>query len=170
MTLKLAKFANLSTMLMDISEFMQQDGRKKRTAKFMCVTDLTSYCSRVLLWFTLMFSGLLQKDLFKGGWSLAKNFFKPNYCHACHTRFSIFFPLPPCCVSSLLLLVFITTWKKKTWKDLWTQTSRVFSPTLEFWNLRTNQYHFWSKRGEWLRMGPSNSLLKYCRILSTTNR
>ena len=169
MTLKLAKFANLSTMLMDISEFMQQDGRKKRTAKCMCVTDLTSYCLHVLLWFTLMFSGLLQKDLFKGGWSLAKNFFKPNYCHACHTRFSIFFPLPPCCVSSLLLLVFITTWKKKTWKDLWTQTSRVFSPTLEFWNLRTNQYHFWSKRGEWLRMGPSNSLLKYCRILSTTN-
>ena len=77
------------------------------------VTDLTSYCLRVLLWFTLMFSGLLQKDLFKGGWSLAKNFFKPNYCHACHTRFSIFFPLPPCCVSSLLLLVFITNWKKK---------------------------------------------------------
>ena len=64
------------------------------------VTDLTSYCLRVLLWFTLMFSGLLQKDLFKGGWSLAKNF-------------AIFFPLPPCCVSSLLLLVFITTWKKK---------------------------------------------------------
>ena len=170
MTLKLAKFANLSTMLMDISEFMQQNGRKKRTAKCMCVTDLTSYCLRVLLWFTLMFSGLLQKDLFKGGWSLVKNFFKPNYCHTCHTRFSIFFPLPPCCVSSLLLLVFITTWKKKTWKDLWTQTSRVFLPTLEFWNLRTNQYHFWSKRGEWLGMGPSNSLLKYCRILSTTNR
>ena len=157
MTLKLAKFANLPAMLMDISEFMQQDGRKKRTAKCMCVTNLTSYCLRVLLWFTLMFSGLLQKDLFKGGWSLAKNF-------------AIFFPLPPCCVSSLLLLVFITTWKKKTWKDLWTQTSRVFSPTLEFWNLRTNQYHFWSKRGEWLRMGLSNSLLKYCRILSTTNR
>ena len=100
MTLKLAKFANLPTMLMDISEFMQQDGRKKRTAKCMCVTNLTSYCLRVLLWFTLMFSGLLQKDLFKGGWSLAKNF-------------TIFFPLPPCCVSSLLLLVFITTWKKK---------------------------------------------------------
>ena len=39
-------------------------------------------------------------DLFKGGWSLAKNF-------------PIFVPLPPCCVSSLLLLVFITTWKKK---------------------------------------------------------
>ena len=36
MTLKLAKFANLPTMLMDISEFMQQDGRKKRTAKCTC--------------------------------------------------------------------------------------------------------------------------------------
>ena len=50
---------------------------------------------------TSMFSGLLQKDLFKGKWSLAKNYCKQNYCHACHTRFAVFFPLPSCCVSSL---------------------------------------------------------------------
>ena len=31
---------------------------------------------------TLTFSGLLQKDLFKGRCSLAKSFFKQNYCHA----------------------------------------------------------------------------------------
>ena len=67
MTLKLAKSANLPAMLMDISEFTQQDGRKKRIAKCMCVTNVTSYCLCVLLWFTLMFSGLLQKNLFKGG-------------------------------------------------------------------------------------------------------
>ena len=30
-------------------------------------------------------SGLLQIDLLKG--SLTENFFKHNYCHACHTRF-----------------------------------------------------------------------------------
>ena len=52
-----------------------------------------------------MFSGLLQKDLFKGKWILAKSYFKQNYCHACHTRFAVFFPLPSCCVSSLLLVL-----------------------------------------------------------------
>ena len=52
-----------------------------------------------------MFSGLLQKDLFKGKWILAKSYFKQNYCHACHTRFAVFFPLPSCCVSSLLFVL-----------------------------------------------------------------
>ena len=51
---------------------------------------------------TSMFSGLLQKNLFKGKWILAKSFFKQNYCHACHTRVAVFFPLPSCCVSSLI--------------------------------------------------------------------
>ena len=40
-----------------------------------------------------MFSGLLQKDLFKRKWSLAKSYFEQNYCHTCHTRFAVFFPL-----------------------------------------------------------------------------
>ena len=31
---------------------------------------------------TLMFYGLLQKDLFKLKWSLVKRYFKQNYCHA----------------------------------------------------------------------------------------
>ena len=58
----------------------------------------------VLRWSSLklMFSGLLQKDVFKGGWSTAEKLFKQNYCHACHTKFAVFFPLPSCCVSSLL--------------------------------------------------------------------
>ena len=34
----------------------------------------------------------------KGKWSLAKSCSKQNYCHACHTRFALFFPLPSCCV------------------------------------------------------------------------
>ena len=64
---------------------------------------------RVLSWSSLtsMFSGLLQKNLFKGKWIFAKSYFKQNYCHACHTRFAVFFPLPSCCVSSL-----INTWTK----------------------------------------------------------
>ena len=53
---------------------------------------------------TSMFSGLLQKDLFKGKWILAKSYFKQNYRQTCHTRFAVFFPLPSCCVSSLLFL------------------------------------------------------------------
>ena len=50
----------------------------------------------------LMFLTLLQKDLFKGMWSLAEAKQKQNYCHACHTRFAVVFPLPSCCVSSLI--------------------------------------------------------------------
>ena len=38
----------------------------------------------------------------KTGWSLSEMFFKQNYCHACHTRFVIFFPLLSCHISSLL--------------------------------------------------------------------
>ena len=49
-----------------------------------------------------MFSGPLQKDLFKGKWSLAKSWFKQNYRHACHVRVAVFFSLPSCCVSSLI--------------------------------------------------------------------
>ena len=63
------------------------------------------YYLRFLSWSSLtsMFSDLLRKDLFKGKWSLAKSYFKQNYCHACHTRFAVLFTLPSCCVSSLIL-------------------------------------------------------------------
>ena len=54
---------------------------------------------------TLMFFALLQKDLFKGMWSLAEGFLKQNYCRACHTRFTVVCPLSFFCVSSLLLLL-----------------------------------------------------------------
>ena len=50
-------------------------------------------------WLTSMFSGLLQKDLFKRKGSLTKSYLKQNYCHACHTRFAVSFPLPSRCVN-----------------------------------------------------------------------
>ena len=54
-------------------------------------TIWTPGISYVLSWssLTLLFcrSVFLLKDLCKGGWSLAKSFFKQNYCHACHTGF-----------------------------------------------------------------------------------
>ena len=31
-------------------------------------------------------------------------FFKQSYCHACQTGFAVFFPLPYCCVSSLVTM------------------------------------------------------------------
>ena len=49
-------------------EFTQQDGRKKRTTKRLCVTNVTAityeFCRDLHL--TFMFSGLLQNYLFKG--------------------------------------------------------------------------------------------------------
>ena len=83
-----------------ISEFMQHDGRKKRTAKCLC---WQGYYLHVLLWSLLnilMFSALLQNNMFKERWSLRQNYFKQNYCHACHTRFAVLFDLLFCCISS----------------------------------------------------------------------
>ena len=86
------------------SEFTQQDGRKKRTAKQLCdKRDRAITCGFCRdLHLTPRFSRPLQKDLFKGKWSLAKSCFKQNCCHGCHTRFAVLFPLPSCCVSSLI--------------------------------------------------------------------
>ena len=68
-------------------------------------------CDRANTWvfcrdlhLTLRLSRLLQKDLFKGKWSLGKSCFKQNYCSAYHTRFAVFFPLPSCCVSLVSFL------------------------------------------------------------------
>ena len=87
---------------------MQQDGRKiwkiRRGWQNARVWQTWQGCHlRVLSWssLTLMFSGVLQKDLFKGTWSLAKRCLKQNYCHACDTSFAVFFPLRSCCVSPL---------------------------------------------------------------------
>ena len=93
------------------SEFLQQDSKKKRMAKRLCVTNVTGLLLEHFLWWSslivkIIFPSLLQKDLFKGGWSSADKFFKQNYCHTCHTRFAVFLPLPSCCVSSLII-----TWR-----------------------------------------------------------
>ena len=49
--------------------FTQQDGREKMTAKRLCVTNVTGLLFAYFfrdLHLTLMFSGLLQIELFKG--------------------------------------------------------------------------------------------------------
>ena len=82
-----------------------------RTTKRLCVTNVTgllleSFVVLILhfmFMFNLMFSSLLQNDLFKGRWSLVESFSKQNHCHICHARFAIFVPLPSSCISSLLL-------------------------------------------------------------------
>ena len=83
-----------------------------RTAKRLCVWQTwPSYFLRVLSWYNILninisiyfiFSGLLKKYLFKKRWSWAEGYFKENCCHACHARFAVFFPLPFCCVSSVI--------------------------------------------------------------------
>ena len=83
-----------------ICEFTQQDGKTlvcdKRDRSITYV-----FCGDLPL--KLMFSGLLQKDPFKERGSSAEKFFEQNYFHACCTSFAFFFPLPYCCVSSLLV-------------------------------------------------------------------
>ena len=81
--------------------------RKKRTAKRLSVTNVTGLLLARFVGNSLnmMFFALLQKDLFKGMWSLAEGFLKQDYCRACHTRFTAVFPLWPFCTSSLLLLL-----------------------------------------------------------------
>ena len=61
-------------------------------------------------WFLLkrigMFWSFTKKDQLQRGWSFVDNYIKHNYCHACHTRFALFFILPSFCVCSLLLRTF----------------------------------------------------------------
>ena len=89
----------------DISEFTLQ-GRKKRTVRYcgdkryMAIKCV--FCRDLHL--TLMFSGRLRTDPFKGRCSLAASFFKQNW-HACHTRFADFFPLPSCCVCKFTIVL-----------------------------------------------------------------
>ena len=90
-------------------EFTQQDGWKKRTAKRLCVTNLTWLLLVRFVIFTshLSFLDFYEKICLKEDEVWQKVFIKQNYCHACHSRFSVFFPLLSCYVSSLML------WRKE---------------------------------------------------------
>ena len=88
------------------SELTWQNGRKKRTAKSLCVTNVTGLlleCFVEILQLIFRCSGLIQKYLFRRRRSLAGKCSKRNYCHVCHARFVVSFPLRSYCVSSLLL-------------------------------------------------------------------
>ena len=84
----------------------QKDSRKKRTANRICVTNATGYYLRVLsrssLNITVFWSFTKISAYTRGRWSLGENASKHNYCHACQTRFAVFFLLPSHCVSSPL--------------------------------------------------------------------
>ena len=87
----------------DNSEFTQQDGRKRRTAKCVCVTNVTGLllvCVVVIFTKYQCFSVFYKKIRLKEDEVWGNYFFKQNYCHACQTRFAVFLALPPCCVSS----------------------------------------------------------------------
>ena len=91
-------------------DLTQQDSRKKRTAKRLSVTNVTGLllaCFVVIFhYINVSWSVFYKKILFEGEAIKDESFFKQNYCHARHTRFPVFFPLPSCCVSSLILIRF----------------------------------------------------------------
>ena len=79
----------------------------RRGRQNVCVWQIRQgYNLHVMSWSSLSVNVFLflQKDLFKGKWRLAKSYFKQNCCHGCHTKFAVFFPLPSCCVSSLIII------------------------------------------------------------------
>ena len=82
----------------DNSEFTQQDGRKRRTAKRVCVTNVTGLCVVVIFTKYQCFSVFYKKICLKEDEVWGNFFFKQNYCHACQTRFAVFLARPPCCV------------------------------------------------------------------------
>ena len=83
--------------------------------------------------------------------------FQTNYCHACHKRFAVFFPLPYayCCVSSLftvydgkntynrlspcsLFLAFRFWWRRK---EMWagkTAWRHAALPSVNAWNMQAS--------------------------------
>ena len=87
-----------------IVSLRNRTARKRRTAKRVCVTNVTGLllvCVVVIFTkfqcFGVFFNKICVKE---DGWSLRQPFFKQNYCHA---RFAVFLALPSCCVSSLIL-------------------------------------------------------------------
>ena len=87
----------------DNSEFTQRDGRKRRTAKCVCVANVTGLllvCVVVIFTKYQCFSVFYKKIRLKEDEVWGIFFFKQNYCHACQTRFTVFLALPPYCVSS----------------------------------------------------------------------
>ena len=87
---------------------------ERRGRKNVCVWQTWQGCNlHVMSWSSLSINvfWFLQKDLFKGKWWLAKSYFKQICCHGCHTRFAVFFPLPSCCVSLLIIKLQPSWWK-----------------------------------------------------------
>ena len=81
---------------------------ERRRRQNACVWQTWQGCYlRVLSWssFNIIVSVFLHREW---DWRVRvklgeiKRFLKQNYCQARHTRFTVFFPLPFCCVNSLL--------------------------------------------------------------------
>ena len=94
-----------------------------------CVWQTWQVKFLLFLWWSSL--KLMFSDLFKKGRSSAKTFFKQNYCHACHTRFAVFFPLPSCCVlhnctcnGAGLIWCQTTSWRKNRRKN-WCHASHI---------------------------------------------
>ena len=92
-------------LVRDLSEFTQQDGWKKRLQNARVWQTWQGYYLRVLSLSSLSnlcFRVFYKKISLKESEVWRKVISKQRYCHACHTRFAVFLPLPSCFVSSLL--------------------------------------------------------------------
>ena len=87
--------------LLAMSELTQKDGKT-----FFLWSTWQGYYLHVLSWPSVnitIFWSFTKRSAYKR-WSLAEYVFKRNCCHACHSMFAVFFPLPWLCVSSLFSL------------------------------------------------------------------
>ena len=91
-----------------VSLLNRRVGRRGRQSSFVWQM-WQGYYLHVLSWSWLNTNVFYSftKDLLKGNWSLVKSCFKPNLCHTYRRRFAVFFPLPSCCISSLMWIMFL---------------------------------------------------------------
>ena len=99
---------------------------RNTTAKRLCVTNVTGLlfaCFVVIFYLTSLLSSLLQKDLFKGGWSLAEIFFNQIIVTLVTQGLPSSLPRRPLCVSSPLILysssILLSQDKNQPFPRLW---------------------------------------------------
>ena len=124
---------------------------------------------RVLSWSSLNINVFwsLQKDLFKGEWSLSKSYLKQNYCIACcHTRFAVSsFLSRLCCLFYFICHPIITKTigkeEKKKWRGDLTETIGAYERLglLELWARAVS--HQLKKRRRKVEDGKTYELFSY---------
>ena len=78
----------------------EEDGKSFVWDKHDMAVTYEHACFVMILSFSHCVQVFYRKTCLKGGNGLAETFFRhKHYCHACHTGFAVFFPMPSCDVS-----------------------------------------------------------------------